>query len=156
MVNAVEKFLHVAFQNEAIACPILPDSTGHALKSIYPFMGAKSNTARKRCRNKGFFKDRIDYRKNGVVENPISDIRFMDMALFGIADIKAVVTTMAINSTFQATMKLKNILFKISLKLHDVSLIPLIPFKTLPRLEKIFRRNDAVKKVGIDFHNCYG
>jgi hypothetical protein len=89
------------------------------------------------------------------MQHPISDIRFMDMALLRIADIKAVVTAMAVGSAFQTTMKLKNILFEIPLKIHDISFIPLVPLKTFPRLKEIFRRNDAVKKVGIDFHKCY-
>jgi hypothetical protein len=91
-----------------------------------------------------------------VVENPIPDIRFMDMALLGIANVKAVVTAMPVGSALQAAMKLKNILFEIPLKIHDISFIALVPFKILPRFKKIFRGNDAVKKVGIDFHKYYG
>ena len=156
MVYAVKKFSYVALEHKTIACSVPCDHTCSPFQNINTLVCAESNATRERCGDKSFLKNRIDDREDSVVQNPISDIRFMNMTLLGIADIKTVITPVSIRPVLQAAMKLKNILFEISLELHDVSLVTFVPFKALPRLEEIFRRDDPVKKVGINFHEYYG
>lgn len=87
-----------------------------------------------------------------MMQNTIADRGFMNMPLLRVLNIEAIIRTMPIVSIFQIAMKLKNIHFEMLFEFNDIRLVTLIRLEILPCFEKMFRRNDLLKKTAIDFH----
>jgi hypothetical protein len=91
VIHAVEEFSDIAFQNETVGRTIPAYATGFLLQNINAFMRAKSDPAGKGCGDKSFLKDRIQHRKYGVMQNAVADFSLMDMPLFWIGSVEAVI-----------------------------------------------------------------
>jgi len=152
VVDAVEKFSHVAFKNKTIGSTVSPDASRLALQNIHAFVSTETNATRKRSRDKRFLKNRIDDQEYCVMQNPVADSRFVNMPLLRIADIETVIWAMAIGFIFQIAMQLKKISLKVPLELRDIQLVALVFFKNFPCIEEILHRYYLPIKVAINFH----
>ena len=120
MINAVKKLLDVAFQNEAGLSAIAAHSPRHLSERSHALMVAEADPTGKRGRNESFFKNRIQYGENRMVQYAVPNGCLMNVPLLRVADIKTFIRAMPVFLAFQIPMKLKNILFEISFKFHDI------------------------------------
>ena len=87
-----------------------------------------------------------------MMQNTVANSRFMNVTLFRIVDVKAVIRTMTVGFVFQIPMKLKKVFLKMSLKFRYVRFVAFIRFECLPSLKEIFWGNNSIEKVAISFH----
>lgn len=67
-----------------------------------------------------------------MMQNPITYRRFMDMSPLWIIYIKITIGAMHVGFVFQITMQLKNMLFKVFLKQHDIFFMTFPTSKFVP------------------------
>ena len=89
MINRIKKLLHVAFQNETRSRIILTFRPDHALKSQHALMHAFVNAAGKRIGNKSLIKKWIQNLKQRMMQNSVSDRRFVNVSNLRITDKEA-------------------------------------------------------------------
>ena len=70
-----------------------------------------------------------------MMQYPISDGRFMDMALFGVMNKKAFIRSMFIRGILEFPVEFENTFLKFPLKPHYIELIPFIALEGVPRRE---------------------
>jgi hypothetical protein len=131
---------------------ILADFSGYVLNGFHSLMSAISDSAGKRCGNERRLEDRIHDRKDRMMQNPVLYCGFMDVALFRIGDIEARVWAMTIRFPNQFTMELKDIFFKLPLKLQNIRSVPFILLKYIPGRKEIFGGNYLLKNVFVNSH----
>ena len=145
MINRIKKLLHVAFQNETRSRIILTFRPDHALKSQHALMHAFVNAAGKRIGNKSLIKKWIQNLKQRMMQNSVSDRRFVNVSNLRITDKEAGVRQVSISLGQQIAMKLKDILFQAKLKSLHVQLAPFVFFEVIPCRKKILQRCNLFK-----------
>lgn len=139
MIYIIEKLFYITLQGEARISIILRHSSKRFLKGPNTPVSTVSYSAGKGSRNKGRLKNRINYRKDSVMEQPIPNHSFVNMPLLGILNIEAFVGTMLVGFVFQFTMEPENVFFKVPLKSKDIGFISLVRTEFIPGRKKIFR-----------------
>lgn len=139
VINGVKKLFNVAFQNITRASVI----SGHF--SDYPFcckdtlVIAFTNSTREGVRDKGGFKNWIENVVDSVVEDPISDGRFVNMSFLRIINIKIGIWSVLVFLREQISLKLKYILLQFFFKLQNVWLTAFTNLKLLPRQKQVLQ-----------------
>ncbi len=152
VINARKKFLNITLQDKTRISVISANLFRYSLQNLHAFMCTESYPARKRSRDESRLKNRVHDRKNRVVQNPVPHRRFVNMTLFGVADIKAHVWAVFVGFILQISMKLKDISFEIPFKLKNIQLAPFIAPKCIPGREEILWRYNFLKNVFVNPH----
>ena len=74
-------------------------------------MCSLAQSARKRVKNEFFVEHSSQYIVNYLMNQPVLDRRFANMALLGIGNIKMRVRVMLISQGYKVVLELKNIIF---------------------------------------------
>jgi hypothetical protein len=125
VINAIEEFSDVAFQDEAIAQSVPTHFPYHRLQTFNATMRSVPNTARERCRNERLLENRVQDGEDGVVQDAVADEGLVNVPLFRIVDVKAFVRPVPIRFVPKLPVQLKNVCLKIALEPHHVRLVPL-------------------------------
>lgn len=88
MVNCSKKFSDIAFQHETGLGIIFASFPYELPQSRNSFMRSLANATGKRIRNESRLKNRIENCKNGVMQYSVSNLRLVNVSLFGVADMK--------------------------------------------------------------------
>ena len=99
-------------------------------------MRALAHAARERGRDKGRLKNRIDYSKNGVVQDAVPYRCLVYPAAFWVVYPKSVVRPVLVCFVAQVAAQLKNMLFDFLLELGYIRSVPLVSFENLPCREE--------------------
>ncbi len=126
MIYTIEELPDVALQNKAGAFIIFAYFSNSIFQKLNPFMCAITDTARKGGRDKGRLENWVYNRKYSVMQYPITDKSFVNMALFRIMNIKTGIRTVFVGFIFQFTIKRKNMFLQIPFKYLHIGLLPLI------------------------------
>lgn len=137
MVNGIEKFSHIQFQNPQCARVIMGQSKSQILQSSYRRMNAFSNSRRSRIKNKHFIPGRLNNPVDGVMKEAISDRSLMNMAALRIVNKKGEVAAMLVGSIFEIFVQCKNMIFKIDLKFSHIVFIAFLFFELRPSVEQV-------------------
>src|SRR3989344_883727 len=132
MINGVKKLPYVALQHPALFRSIFALGPEHISYALDAFMRALAHAARERGRDKGRFKNRIDYSKNGVMQDAVPHRRLVYPAALRIVHPKSVIRPVLVCFVAQVAAQLKNMLFDLLLKLDNIRLVPLVAFEHLP------------------------
>jgi len=139
MVNRIEKFLHIAFQNKTWSREVSALCPNHLLHSQYAFVNSLINATGKRSGNKTFIKKGVQNLKQCMVQNPIADSRFMNMSNLWITNKKTSIWQMGIFFSKQIAVKFKDVLLKMKFKSLDVFFVTLVFFEFIPRRKQVFQ-----------------
>ena len=82
---------------------------------------------------------------DGVMEKPVSDWCFVNMATFRIMDEKRIVSAMPVIAVFQILMQFKNMILKTHFKRGHIFFVGLFFFEFRPSIEQILQRNNFFK-----------
>lgn len=95
-------------------------------------MGPFSNPAGKGIGYKGGLKNAIHHVENCMMQDSISDTRFMYVAAFRITNIESAVRSMLVSLISDLSVKLKNILFQVALKFHHIRFLSFSSLEFIP------------------------
>ncbi len=142
MVNRIKKLLHITFEDKARPRIISACFSYRTLDKIEPAMRSLSHAARKGSWDKHWLKDRVQYLKNGVMQYSITHGCFVHQSPLRVANPKWLIRAMSIGFALHIVMQSKEMLLKVSFKIHNIWLIPLILPEHIPRVKQVFGRND--------------
>ena len=79
MVDGIEEFPHIAFQNVALSRIVSTFFPKHVAKGVYAFMCSFAHAARERIGDERRLEHRIDGHHNRMMQDAVSHIRLVDM-----------------------------------------------------------------------------
>ena len=132
MINGIKKLSYIALKNKTRLSIVFALLAQHMSQSFHSFVISFTKTTGKRIMNIGRFKYRTQNLKHSMVENPIPDSGFVNMAKFWIVNIKTGITAVLICFIAKIPMQLKNILFKVFLKTENIQLLSFTLLKFIP------------------------
>ncbi len=132
MIHVIEKFLNIAFQHKARTCAVFRDFLHRLFQRANSLVRAESDATRERCRDERRLENWIEHRRYSMMENSVSDCRFVDMPLLGIVDIKTRIPTVLIGFIFQFAVEFEYVFFKIPFELNHVNLFSFVALKGVP------------------------
>jgi len=141
MINGVKKLPYVALQHPALFRSIFALGSEHISYALDPFMCALAHAAGERGRDKGRFKNWIDYSKNGVVQDAVPHRRLVYPAALWVVHPKSVIRPVLVCFVAQVAAQLKNMLFDLLLKLGNIRLVPLVAFEYFPCRKEVLCGN---------------
>ena len=145
MVNTVKEFLDVTFQGEVGNSVIFTRLSHHLAYSVDSTMGAFANPAGVRIRNKSRFEYPIEYSKNSMMQNAVSDSSFVNVSTLWIINIKTSLSTMLVGLIFQVSRKVENILFKVLLEGLNINFLSLVGLEFFPSTKQVLRFDNFIK-----------
>ena len=86
VINGIEEFSHVAFQHEAGRRVVSARFSHHTRQRLDAFVRTLADTAGVGIGDEGRLKDWIQYLKDGMMDDPITDGGLMDVSLLGIGN----------------------------------------------------------------------
>ncbi len=116
VIDTIKEFFNVTFQGIARVSVVFTHFSQHFFKCLNSFVCSFANSAGKGIGDKSRFKNRIEYLKQGVMQNPIPHGRFVNVPTFGVVNEKTLVWPVSVYFFLQVAVKLKNILFQIFLE----------------------------------------
>src|SRR3989344_3354265 len=131
MINCIKKSPDITLKSEARFSSVARYASGHKSKNFDSLVGSKSDPARKGTLNKCWFKDRINYRKNSVVENSVTNGGLMNVSWLWITDIKTSILPVFIGFILEFSVKFKNIFLKTIFKFLDVNFASFVVFESI-------------------------
>ncbi|TSA44306.1 hypothetical protein D4R49_00370 [bacterium] len=152
VINAVEEFSYVTLKRVSWLCAISAHGTKHVCEDLNAFVVSFADSARKGMCDIGRLKNRIQGGKHRVVQNTITNIRFVDMSELGVLDIKVGIWSMPITLCFQIPMQIKYVALKFFLECEHILLHTLAAFEFVPCAEERLRGDDFFKNVFVNFH----
>src|SRR3989344_346063 len=141
IINGIKKLLYVALQHPALFRSIFALCSEHISYALDPFMRALAHAARERGRDKGRLKNRIDYSKNGMVQDAVPYRCLVYPAALRIVYPKSVARSVLVCFVAQVAAQLKNMLFDLLLKLGNIRLVPLVAFEFFPCRQEVLCGN---------------
>ena len=145
MVDGIKILPHIALENPARPRVVVAFRPQHLRKRMGAFVVAFANTAGERGRDKGRLKNRIEYSKNGMVQNAVPHRRLVDVTQFWITDIKAAVRPVSIGVAEEVTPQVENVLLKPKLKRNNIIFAAFATLELIPRKKKVLRGDNLIK-----------
>jgi hypothetical protein len=147
VIDVGEEFSDVAFQNPDRVRVVLRDFESLVAETIYGSVCAFDASTRVRVENKFWIEVRIQDSVNGVMQKPIPDGRFVNVARFWIVDPKRLIRPVLICFVRELLVQAENVVGQMKRKSLDVFTSTLVTKKFTPRSEQIFYGDDIMVDV---------
>gem|GEM_PF-5086644 len=141
MVDTVEEFPYVAFEDKTRTSVIGTHFSDRVSQIQHSSMGAFADPAGKRGGDECRLEYGVQYLEYRMVENAISDARFVNMPQFRIAYPKWLVRPVSVGMMPEFPIQSKDFLFKLPLEPCHVWLVPFVALERIPRRENGIRPN---------------
>ena len=114
------------------------------------------HAARVRIRDKRPVKERVEDTVDRMVQEPVTNARFVNVARFRIGDFERMITAMAVIVLDNLITKLYDIIHKVEVKFLNVRLRSFSRKKFLPRRKQVFGRGNGLEFFfELYFHGKY-
>jgi hypothetical protein len=147
VIDVGEEFSDVAFQNPDRVRVVLRDFESLVAETIYGSVCAFDASTRVRVKNKFWIEVRIQDSVNGVMQKPIPDGRFVNVARFWIIDPERLIGPVTVRLIEKVAMQRENMVGQVKRISLDVFAAALVTKKFTPRSEQIFYGDDIMVDV---------
>lgn len=147
MINVCKELSDVAFQNPACAGVIFRNFAGESQETIKGFMRAFPFSARIRIMNEFLVEVRIQHAVDAVVEQPVSNGCFVDIARLGVVYLEGLIFAMLVYFIFQISMQGKYVVHQAEGELHDIFPFSFPAQEFLPRHEQVLDGYDTIETM---------
>ena len=141
MIDAVEKFLNVAFEDKTGTGIVGTDFSNSVPKIQHSLVSAFADSAGERGGNEGWLKYGIQYFKHRVMEDSVTDGCLVDMTSFRIAYPKRIISAVPVGTIFKFPIELENVFFKLPLEPCHIRPVSLVRLEHIPRAKERLWRN---------------
>ena len=152
VINRIEELSYVALQDKAGTRIVTAHRPQYIFQRLDTLMRSLANTTRKRCRNERRLEDRIQNAKNRVMQNAITDRRFVNLPQFRVGYAKPHIFIMSIRFASQGALQGKNALLQRHFKPEHVLFISLVLFESVPCTEKRLGGANDLEQMFVSFH----
>jgi hypothetical protein len=142
VIDAVEELLDIALKRETRPSVVLAHRSHGMFQPPYALVRPLSQSARERRRNEHWLEDIVENTEQRMVDDAISDRRFMDPPPFWVAYPEARVRSVAVCFVRKLAAELEDILLNLHAEFQHVFFVLFVPLEYLPRNEKVFGGDD--------------
>jgi len=147
MIDVCEEFSDIALQNPDCPRVIPRNFAGVVAEAIYRSVRAFDAPTRVRIENELGIEVRIQNPIYGVVQQPVPNGRFVNVARFGIIDPERLIGPVTVRLIEKVAMQRENMVGQVKRISLDVFAAALVTKKFTPRSEQIFYGDDIMVDV---------
>ncbi len=141
VIYGIKKPSHVALKSKAWMRVIFADSTNHAGNFLHALVCSFANSAGIRIVDESRLEYAVQNIEHGMMKHSIPHRSLVDSTKLWVVNPKSSVWSMLVRFIFQISIQVKNILFKIQLKLGNVRLVAFVGLEYLPCTKERLGRN---------------